>query len=53
MQKLRDLEGGGETEPNDKRMQAFLAVEIVILRRVNQIKSADPADDAEGKNQRR
>ena len=53
MEKLRDPESGAETEPNDQRMQAFLAIEIVILRRVNQIKPADPADDAEGKNQRR
>ena len=53
MQKLRDAKGGGETEPNDERMQAFLAIEIVILRRVNQIKPADPADDAECQNQRR
>jgi hypothetical protein len=53
MKNLRDAQTGDEPEPNNERVQAFLSIEVVILRRVNQIKSADPADDAKSKDERR
>src|SRR6266513_1879992 len=53
MEKLRDPQTGGETEPNDQRMQSFIPIEVVILSGIDQIKSTHPTNDSKGKDERR
>src|SRR5438874_10957388 len=53
MEKLRDPQTGGETEPNDQRMQSFIPIEVVILSGIDQIKSTHPTHDSKGKDERR
>src|SRR5882757_3569295 len=53
MEKLRDPQTGGETEPNDQRMQSFIPIEVVILSGIEQIKSTHPTNDSKGKDERR
>src|SRR2546423_614840 len=53
MEKLRDPQTGDETEPNHQRMQSLIAIEVVILSGIDQIKSTHPTDDSKGENERR
>src|SRR6266446_750407 len=53
MEKLRDPQSGGETEPNHQRMQSLMSIEVVILSGIDQIKSTHPTNDSKGKDERR
>ncbi len=53
MQQLSQPQATRDPEFYDKRSNALATIEIVILCRINQIKSSDPADYAGSKHQRR
>ena len=50
---LRQPQAPRDAELDDQRAQPFPAIEIDILRRVNQVETGHPADHAGAENQRR
>ena len=53
VQPLRETKTAGDPEFDDERTQTFAAIEIVILRRVDEVEAAHPAKHAEAENERR
>src|ERR1700730_4187137 len=51
MEKLRQPQTGGQAEPNHQRMQSFAPIEVVVLCGIDQIKSAHPSNDSNGKDE--
>src|SRR5207302_10307382 len=49
----RQSEAARDSKFYDERLNAFASIEIIILYRINQIKSSNPAHHAGSKHQRR
>jgi len=52
VQQLRQAKSARDSESYHERSDAFTAIKIVILRRVNQIETGDPTDHSRGQNDR-
>ncbi len=50
---LREPQTSGDSQFDDQRAQPFPAIEIYVLRRVNQIEARDPADYSGSQHQGR